>query len=66
MELVSHQNFLKKCDITGLTMIAWSIGEISKKLDTNLTPQNKKTFEKFMRTIETQYLVKMRNEVLQN
>jgi hypothetical protein len=67
MHLVSNQNFLKKCDITGLTMLSWSIGEISRKTKIGrFTSENRKTFDKFMRSMESQYLLKMRNEVLEN
>jgi hypothetical protein len=66
MQLVSNQTFLKKCDITGLTMLAWSIGELAKKSNTKFSGQDSKIFEKFMRIIEQQYLTKMRNEVLEN
>ena len=52
MQLVSNQAFLKKCDITGLTMLAWSIGELAKKSHTKFSGQEPKIFERFMRTIE--------------
>ena len=66
MQLVSSQAFLKKCDITGLTMIAWSVGEIAKKSDTKFSGSTHKIFENFMRILEQQYLFKMRNEILEN
>jgi hypothetical protein len=78
MEMLSNNNFLLKCDLTGLTMVAWSMSQIFKKsssaghyLQTSKNPKYSKqnfsiTFEQFMRNLEKNYLEKMKNEQLAN
>ena len=56
---LSNRGFLISCDLTGLTMLSWSMAQIFQKKRPADIKEFQKHFENFMRNLENQYLYKM-------